>query len=189
MLSDRALIGSDTLATSAALAAAVKKIDETEKVDLVLCGKQTIDGDTAQVGPGIATRLGFTQITYVGAVESIDLETRRVRARRILEGAEEVVEAPLPALLTVLKEIGEPRYASLPSVIKGLRTEIPIWGIAEIGLGQSEVGLSGSPTQVRRIFAPPQRERGEMLTADDSNPDRVAGLLLDRLLADGVLES
>ena len=120
LLSDRALVGSDTLATSAALTAAIQKLDQQQKVDLVLCGKQTIDGDTAQVGPGIATRLGFSQISYVGRVESVDLEKRTIRARRVLEGAEEVVEAPLPALLTVLKEIGEPRYASLPAVIQGL---------------------------------------------------------------------
>lgn len=188
LLSDRALVGSDTLATSAALAAAIQKLDQQQKVDLVLCGKQTIDGDTAQVGPGIATRLGFSQISYVGRVESVDLAKRTVRARRILEGAEEVVEAPLPALLTVLKEIGEPRYAPLPAVIKGLRTSVPVWGVGDMAVSPQEVGLAGSPTQVRRIFAPPQRERGEMLTADDGNPDRVAGALLDRLLGDGVVE-
>ena len=188
LLSDRALVGSDTLATSAALAAAIRKLDEQQKVDLVLCGKQTIDGDTAQVGPGIATRLGFSQVSYVGRVESVDLDKRTVRARRILEGAEEVVEAPLPALLTVLKEAGEPRYAALPAVIKGLRTSIPVWGIGNMDISPQEVGLAGSPTQVRRIFAPPQRERGEILAADDGNPDRVAKVLLDRLIADGLLE-
>ena len=188
LLSDRALVGSDTLATSAALAAAIRKLDEREKVDLVLCGKQTIDGDTAQVGPGIATRLGYSQVSYVGRVESVDLDKRTVRARRILEGAEEVVEAPLPALLTVLKEAGEPRYAALPAVIKGLRTSIPVWGVGNMDISPQEVGLAGSPTQVRRIFAPPQRERGEILSADDGNPDRVAKVLIDRLIADGLLE-
>jgi electron transfer flavoprotein beta subunit len=189
LLSDGAFRGSDTLATSAALAGAIRALDKERPVDLVLCGKQTIDGDTAQVGPGIATRLGYSQVSYVGKVESVDLDNRRVRARRILEGAEEVIEAPLPALLTVLKEIGEIRYASLPSVIKGLRTAIPTWGIAQMEISPQEVGLSGSPTQVRRIFAPPQRERGEMLTGDEGNPDKVVNLLLDRLVADGALEA
>ena len=188
LLSDRALVGSDTLATSAALAAAIRALDKEERVDIVLCGKQTIDGDTAQVGPGIATRLGFSQVTYVGKIESVDLEGRRLRARRILEGAEEVVEAPLPALLTVLKEIGEPRYASLPAVIKGLRTPIPVWGIKEAGVDPGTVGLDGSPTQVRRIFAPPQREGGDIIASDDGDPERASNTLLDRLLADGVLE-
>jgi len=187
LLSDRALVGSDTLATSAALAAAIRKLAEEEPVDIVLCGKQTIDGDTAQVGPGIATRLGFSQITYVSKIESVDLEKRRLRARRLLEGAQEVVEAPLPALLTVLKEIGEPRYASLPAVIKGLRTPVPVWGIKEIELGPDQVGLAGSPTQVRRIFAPPQRQRGEIISADGDSPEKVANEILSRLLADGVL--
>ncbi len=187
LCSDRALVGSDTLATSAALAGAIRKLDEKQKVDLVLCGKQTIDGDTAQVGPGIATRLGFSQISYVGRIESVDLEKRTVRARRVLEGAEEVVDAPLPALLTVLKEIGEPRYASLPAVIQGLRTTIPVWGASNMGVTSDEVGLAGSPTQVRRIFAPPVRERGEILTGD-GNSDRVASQLIERLVADGVLE-
>jgi len=99
-----------------------------------------------------------------------------------------VVEAPLPALLTVLKEIGEPRYASLPAVIQGLRTSIPVWGVGNMDVSPQEVGLAGSPTQVRRIFAPPQRERGEILTSDDGNPDRVATQLLERLVSDGVLE-
>ena len=188
LLCDRALAGSDTLATSAALTAGIQTIAKTEPVDIVICGKQTIDGDTAQVGPGIATRLGFSQVSYVGRVESVDLDKRTVRARRILEGAEEVVEAPLPALLTVLKEAGEPRYAALPAVIQGLRTSIPVWGIGNMDLSPQEVGLAGSPTQVRRIFAPPQRERGEILAADDGNPDRVAKVLLDRLIADGLLE-
>ncbi len=188
LLSDRALVGSDTLATSAALAAAVRTLDRDERVDLVICGKQTIDGDTAQVGPGIATRLGFSQITYVGEIEALDLEGRRIRARRILEGASELVDAPLPALLTVLKEIGEPRYASLPAVIGGLRARIPIWGLGDIGIDGDGVGLAGSPTQVRRVFAPPRRERGEILAGHDANPDRAANLLLDRLLAAGVLE-
>ena len=188
LLSDKALSGSDTLATSAALAAVVRRLDREQKVDLVLCGKQTIDGDTAQVGPGIATRLGFSQITYVGKIESVDLESRRLRARRVLEAAEELVEAPLPALLTVLKEIGEPRYAPLPQVIGGLRAEIPVWGIADAEIAPDEVGLGGSPTQVRQISAPPARTGGHVIASDDGNPDRAADLLLDRLLADGILE-
>lgn len=186
LLTDRALVGSDTLATSAALAAGIRTLAKDQPVDLVICGKQTIDGDTAQVGPGIATRLGFTQLTYVGRVESLDLERRRIVVRRVLEGAEEVLEAPLPALLTVLKEIGEPRYASLPSVIRGLRTPVPTWGAKDIGVAASEVGLAGSPTQVRRIFAPPQRTGGEVITAD-GDADRVANEVLDRLLATGML--
>ena len=135
LLCDRALAGSDTLATSAALTAGIQTIAKDDPVDIVICGKQTIDGDTAQVGPGIATRLGWTQFTYVGKIESVDTEKRRIRVRRILEGAEEVLDAPLPALLTVLKEIGEIRYAALPEVIRGLRTPVPLWTAKDIERG------------------------------------------------------
>jgi len=185
-MTDGAFRGSDTLATSAALAAGIQALAREQPVDIVLCGKQTIDGDTAQVGPGIATRLGFSQITYVGKVESLDLEKRLIRARRILEGAEEVVEAPLPVLLTVLKEIGEPRYASLPALIRGLRTPVPVWGIKDLEVSTEEVGMSGSPTQVRRIFAPPQRTGGDVVSVD-GDADRVANEILDRLIAAGVV--
>jgi len=187
LLSDRALVGSDTLATSAALTAGVQALAKEQPVDLVICGKQTIDGDTAQVGPGIATRLGFTQLTYVGKIESVDLAQRRIRVRRVLEGAEEVLDAPLPALVTVLKELGEPRYASLPAVIRGLRTPVPVWGVRNIEVSSDEVGLGGSPTQVRRIFAPPQREGGEVVSAD-GDAERVANLVLDKLTAMGLIE-
>jgi electron transfer flavoprotein beta subunit len=187
LLTDGAFRGSDTLATSAALTAGIRAVTKEQPVDIVICGKQTIDGDTAQVGPGIATRLGFSQLTYVGKVESVDLEQRRIRVRRILEGAEEVLEAPLPVVLTVLKEIGEPRYASLPALIRGLRTPVPVWGIKQVDTSPDEVGLAGSPTQVRRIFAPPQRTGGDIISVD-GDADRVANELLDRLIAGGVVE-
>jgi len=187
LLCDRALAGSDTLATSAALTAGIQTIAKAEPVDIVICGKQTIDGDTAQVGPGIATRLGWSQITYVGKIESVDLKERRIRARRVLEGAEEVVEAPLPALLTVLKELSEIRYATLPEVIRGLRAKVPLWTAKDINLSPDESGLRGSPTQVRRIFAPPVRTGGPV-TAVDGDAERVTREIIDRLLADGVLE-
>ena len=187
LMTDGAFRGSDTLATSAALTAGIRAIAKEQPIDVVICGKQTIDGDTAQVGPGIATRLGYSQLTYVGKVESVDLEKRLIRVRRVLEGAEELLEAPLPVVLTVLKEIGEPRYASLPALIRGLRTPVPIWGVKNVEVSPDEVGLAGSPTQVRRIFAPPQRTGGEIVSVD-GDADRVANELLDRLIAAGVVE-
>jgi len=187
LMTDGAFRGSDTLATSAALTAGIRAVAKDQPVGIVICGKQTIDGDTAQVGPGIATRLGFSQLTYVGKIESLDLEQRLIRVRRILEGAEEMLEAPLPVVLTVLKEIGAPRYAALPALIRGLRTPIPVWGIKHVDVNTDEVGLAGSPTQVRRIFAPPQRAGGEIISID-GDADRVANELLDRLIAAGVVE-
>jgi electron transfer flavoprotein beta subunit len=185
LLTDRALAGSDTWATSGALAAAIRKLAAPAPVDLVICGKQTIDGDTGQVGPGIATRLGFAQLTYVDRVESVEIETRRIRVRRLLEGAREIVEAPLPALLSVVKEINQPRYASLPDLIRGLRFEVPAWRVADLDISPGEVGLNGSPTQVRRIFPPPRRGAGEIIAGALEDPDKAAADLVDRLIAAG----
>jgi len=157
LLSDMAMRGSDTLATSYILSTAIQKIWAEHGLDLVLCGKQTIDGDTAQVGPGIATRLGLSQLTYVDKVVNIDLEKRKIQVRRRLEGATAIIEAPMPALLTVLKEANTPRYASLPSLINSLRTQPVLWNAAALDLDSVQMGLKGSPTSVRRIFAPPER--------------------------------
>ena len=186
LLTDRALIGSDTLATSAALAQAIRKLDSEQRIDLVICGKQTIDGDTAQVGPGIAARLGMSQLTYVREVQEVDLERRTIRVRRNLEGAHEILQAPLPALITVLPDINKPRYTSLPSLIKGLRYEVPVWSVAEAGINAKEVGLAGSPTKVRRVFSPPQRSGGGVMWKDAEDPAAVAVALEDMLEQTGV---
>jgi electron transfer flavoprotein beta subunit len=182
LVSDRQrLMGSDTLATSYELTLAIQKIAQTRPVDLVICGKQTIDGDTAQVGPGIATRLGWAQLTYVGEIVSLDPAGRRIRVRRILEGATEVVEAPLPALLTVVKEVCKPRYASLDNVIRGLRYQVPVWDGLDLGVDPAQAGLKGSPTQVRRIFAPPRRSGGEMV-GEGLNVEAAAREAVERVL-------
>ncbi len=114
LLSDRSFGGADTLATSNVLSAAVCRLAESDEVALVICGKQTIDGDTAQVGPGIATRLGFTQLTLVDRIEDLDLAARKIRVRRKLEGRYEVVEGRLPAMLTVVREINRPAILPCP---------------------------------------------------------------------------
>ena len=114
LLSDRAFGGADTLATSNVLAAAIRLLNQQEEVGIVLCGKQTIDGDTAQVGPGIAVRLGISQLTLVDRIEDVDLIHRRIRVRRKLEGRYEIVEARLPAMITVVRELNRPRYPKVP---------------------------------------------------------------------------
>ncbi|HOS43249.1 MAG TPA: electron transfer flavoprotein subunit beta/FixA family protein, partial [Armatimonadota bacterium] len=126
LLSDRAFGGADTLATSQVLSAAITRLNEREEVAVVLCGKQTIDGDTAQVGPGIATRLGYTQLTLVDQIQHLDLAARRVRVRRKLEGRHEIVEAPMPAVLTVVREINRPRYPTVPMRLAAEQAEIPV---------------------------------------------------------------
>jgi electron transfer flavoprotein beta subunit len=187
LLTDRALVGSDTLATSYALAAAIQKIQESGGVDVVICGKQTIDGDTAQVGPGIAARLGFSQLTYVDKVVDVDTKKRTITVRRHLEGAYEILEAPLPALLTVLKEINKPRYATLEDLIRGLRYSVPIWTVASAGLDPEQIGLKGSPTVVVRIFSPPERSGGEIIPGGTEDPGKAAATVVDKLIASGVI--
>jgi len=179
MLNDPLFAGSDTLATSYSLSKAIEKIGD---FDLIICGKQAIDGDTAQVGPGIATRLGLTQLTYVCKVAEVDPDKKRIVVHRMLEGCMEVVEGKLPALLSVVKDINEPRYPSLLGIRKANKKELFHWTAADIGAEGSRIGLGGSPTWVRKVFTPPERSGGEMLDADIEN---ATDQLVDRLSTDG----
>lgn len=186
LLSDRCFGGADTLATSNVLTAAIRKLAEQDDVGLVICGKQTIDGDTAQVGPGIATRLGWTQLTLVDRVEHLDLEARRIRVRRKLEGRHEIVEAPLPAVLTVVREINRPRYPTVPRRLAAMDAEVKVWSNQIVKLDEQTIGLKGSPTWVSRIFSP-EREKGEMIGDGVNDPAGTAKLLVDKLLSKDLL--
>ena len=127
LLSDRAFGGADTLATSMVLTGAIKKLAEKEELAIVMCGRQTIDGDTAQVGPGIATRLGCSQLTLVDRIEEVDLKAKIVKVRRKLEGRHEVVTAPLPVMIAVLREINTPRYPNVPMRLMAEEAPITLW--------------------------------------------------------------
>jgi electron transfer flavoprotein beta subunit len=186
LLSDRVFGGADTLATSFVLAAAIAKLMEKEELALVLCGKQTIDGDTAQVGPGIATRMGLSQLTLVDSIENLDLKARRIRVRRKLEGRHEIVEARLPALLTVVREINRPRYPTVPKRLESQEAEVKVWNNQFLKLDVNSVGLKGSPTWVKRIFSP-EREKGEILGDGLRDPDGTAHLLVDKLISKDLL--
>jgi electron transfer flavoprotein beta subunit len=186
LLSDRVFGGADTLATSNVLSSAIRLLDEEDEVGLVLCGKQTIDGDTAQVGPGIATRLGFTQLTLVDKVISMDAGERRIRVRRKLEGRHEIVESPLPAMLTVVRELNRPRYPTVPMRLSSLTEEVITWNNQVINLDEQAIGLKGSPTWVSRIFSP-ERDKGEIIGDGVSDPAGTAHLLIDKLLSKDVL--
>ena len=161
LLSDRAFAGSDTWATSYALAAAVKKIGV---YDLILCGKQASDGDTAQVGPGISTHLNIPQVTYVKKIEEI--KDKLARVERMTEEGFEVIQTPLPVLLTVVKEINEPRIPSLRGMLKAKQAKIAQWTAEDIQADPGAVGLIGSPTQVIKIFTPPPREGGQIFQGE-----------------------
>jgi electron transfer flavoprotein beta subunit len=181
LLSDRAFGGADTLSTSNVLSAAIRKLGEIREVGIVLCGKQTIDGDTAQVGPGIAVRLGFSQLTLVDRIEKIDREAKTIVVRRKLEGRYEIVEARLPAMITVVRELNRPRYPTVPMRLSSARAEVECWSNKELQLDVNSVGLKGSPTWVSRIFSP-ERAEGEIIGDGMNDPIAAAHLLVDRLL-------
>jgi electron transfer flavoprotein beta subunit len=186
LLSDRAFGGADTLATSKVLAEAIRRLAKKEEVAIVICGKQTIDGDTAQVGPGIATRLGYSQLTLVDHIENIDLQSKKLTARRKLEGYEEIVEASLPAMISVVREINTPRYPTVPLRLLAEETTVALWNNKEMKLSEETIGLKGSATQVRKIFSP-ERAKGEMLGDGFTNPEEAAGLLIDKLRENGFI--
>jgi electron transfer flavoprotein beta subunit len=173
LVSDRAFAGSDTWATSYTLAMALKKIGD---YNVILCGKQASDGDTAQVGPGIATHLNLPQITYVRKIEEID--EKHVVAERLLETGYEVIDAPLPCMLTVVKEINEPRLPSLKGKMAAKKAQIIKWTADDIQAEKKKIGLDGSPTKVVRIFTPEPRKGGQILKGEPEQvvPDLVAKL-------------
>lgn len=169
LLSDKNLAGADTLATSYTLAMAIKKIGD---FDLILCGKQSIEGDTAQVGPGLAEWLNVPQLTYV---RKLEIDGNKIRAERVLEDSFEVVEASLPALVTVTKEINDPRYPSLRGLLKAKKERIAIWSSDDLPIERKKVGMDGSPTQVIKIFTPQPPQKGEILSGETSQ-------VVDRLI-------
>jgi electron transfer flavoprotein beta subunit len=177
LLSDRAFAGSDTLATSYTLSKAIEKIKD---YDVIFCGKQAIDGDTAQVGPGIAATLDIPQITYVRKIEEIKDGT--ITAQRSTEEGYEVIQTKLPCLLTVVKEINNPRLPSLKGKMKAKSVVIQVWKATDIGAEESRIGFKGSPTWVLKIFTPPPKPRGKIFEGDgqdtvDQLVDSLKGLL------------
>jgi len=181
LLSDRAFGGADTLATSTVLGYAVKKINESRPVDIILCGKQTIDGDTAQVGPGIARRMDIPQLTLVDEMISVNQDKKTIKVRRKLEGYHEIIESRVPVLITVEREINTPRYPTVPSRLDADEIEIKVWTNNVLKLDPNSIGLMGSPTQVRRIFAP-EREKGEMMMGEGDQKDTAVEAAFNKLI-------
>lgn len=161
LLSDRAFGGSDTWATSNALAAGIRKIVEKEgKFDIIFAGRQAIDGDTAQVGPQIAEKLDIPQVTYVEGIEG-DGETFKVK--RQLEDGYEIIEIKAPFLLTAVKELNEPRHMFIDKIFDAFKQEIPVLTIDDVDITKEEVGLKASPTRVFRSFTPEVKGQGVIL--------------------------
>ncbi len=186
LLSDPVFSGSDTLATTMVLAEAIKKLAEKEEVAMVICGKQTIDGGTAQVGPGIATRLKYSQLTLVDQIENVDEQAGKVKVRRMLEGRHEMVEATLPALITVVPQINTPREPTVRMQMMAEDAEVELWDNEAMQLSEESVGAKGALTQVRRIFSQIIPE-SEILGDGIYDPDGAARLLVDALIEEDIL--
>jgi electron transfer flavoprotein beta subunit len=173
LLTDRYFAGADTLATTYALATAIRKIGATYGVpDIVFTGKQTIDGDTAQVGPGVAKRLGLVQLTYVARIVSLDPQTRRIEVERRAEGGVQVLLSKLPCLVTMLEATNEIRRGSLADALRAARSVIVKWNAQEAGVEDiAKCGLRGSPTIVKRVFAPsPRTGKAALIEIGDRQP-------------------
>jgi electron transfer flavoprotein beta subunit len=181
LLSDMAFGGADTLATSNVLAEAIRKLDQRRPVDLIVCGQQTIDGDTAQVGPGIACRLRVSQLTLVDEITRIDGHSKRICVRRRLDQHYEVVETDLPAMITVVREINVPRYPTVPGRLAAADAALPTWNNSVLKLDAEKIGLRGSPTQVKRIFAP-QRAKGEIVRGDGEHRNAAVQQIVTKLV-------
>ena len=161
LLSDSAFAGADTLATAYTLAQA---IDKLKHYDIIICGRQTIDGDTGQVGPELAEMLEIPFVAYVSKIEYID--NGYMRVQRMIEEGHELIETPLPAVITVVKEINTPRLPSLRGLARSRSAVIPIWTAQELDVDKNMVGLSGSATRVIKIFFPQRVHHGEVLQGD-----------------------
>ncbi len=177
LISDRAFAGADTLATSYALYSALKKITEEEPIDLIICGKHAIDGDTGQVGPGIARRLDIPPVTNVIEILEINEDEKTILLKRKISGGHEIIQSQMPCLITVEKEINDIEYSSLPNMIKAARYNSTIWTVNDMkDVDRTQLGLKGSPTIVGKMFTPPQASaNGKKL--EGSATEQVAELM------------
>jgi len=183
LVTDRAFAGSDTLATSFALASAIRQIQKDMPVDMVFAGKQTIDGDTAQVGPGIAKRLNMQLLTYVSKVDSLNLEEGKIVVQRRAEGGVQVLQTALPCLITMLEGTNEMRFATMHNMFRAARYPLRIWDKDAAGIEDiAKIGLKGSPTIVSKVFAPtPKSVKAEIIDTESNQPKDLATTLLAKL--------
>ena len=173
LFSDRAFAGADTWATSYTLAKGIEKIGP---FDLILCGKQAVDGDTAQVGPGIAERLSIPYVTWVRKIEEI--QDGRMHVQRLMDDGYDRMELTLPALLTVVKEINEPRLPSLKGKMRAKSQKVEVYGAKELKADSERVGIQGSATQVIKVFPPPRLKEREWI---EGTVEEQVTELLDKL--------
>jgi len=180
LITDRAFAGADTWATSYTLAQQIKKMD----YDLVICGKQAIDGDTAQVGPEIAELLGIPQICYVRDIDVSDDE-KHITVHRETDEGYEVVRAKMPLLLTATKGLNEPRLPNIMGIMKAKKKPLEEVTFEDLGVDEDEVGLKGSPTQVRKVFPPEKKKGGTKI--EPETPEEGAKQLVEFLAKKGAI--
>ena len=171
LLTDRKFAGADTLATSHALAGALKTLD----YDLIIAGRQAIDGDTAQVGPQMAEHLGLPQVSYVAG---FDVKDGKFIVKKETEEGYQILEVEGPALLTVLASAYKARYMSVPGIVDAYSKEIEIWGADKIDVEESKLGLKGSPTRVNKAFTKGLKQAGEVFEVD---PEQAVGIFISKL--------
>jgi electron transfer flavoprotein beta subunit len=190
LISARQFSGADTLATSYVLAETIKAIHQQDPLDLVFFGKQAIDGDTAQVGPGVSARLDSPLVTYAIKIRELNLEQRYVVTERKTERRSEVIKTPLPSVLTCEKEIAEIPFAALPDLIYSLRYEPEVWTAeSPIRFDAGQIGLKGSPTMVFKVGTPARHAAGEVIQTFEIGLEGAVKMALDKLVASGVLSS
>jgi electron transfer flavoprotein beta subunit len=178
LISDPALIKADSQVTSKVLAAAIQKV---EGVDLAFLGRQAIDSDTGLTASQTARILGWPALTLVAAIPEINPDTRKIRVERSMEEGRQIVEGSFPAVVTVVKDYGEPRYPSFMGIRKASRAEIPIWSLSDLGISQVSAVVSWP-----EMMNPPSRDvTTEIITAD--SPEEIANILADKILAEKVL--
>lgn len=187
LVTDRGFAGADTLATSYVVARTIEKIAEMwGPVDMVFCGKQTLDGDTGQVGPGVACRLDLEQLTYVSKVLQVDTVQNKVTVHRLLEDGIEVVQTSMPVLITALKELNKVRRASMPGMVHAARYKPIVWTTADFpDLERSKIGLKGSPTIVAKTWVPVVKAVQTRMIVGDK-PELLAADLIDQLWERGL---
>ncbi|HEX6385009.1 MAG TPA: electron transfer flavoprotein subunit beta/FixA family protein [Anaerolineae bacterium] len=181
LASDEAFAGADTLGSARVLAAAIHNVGD---VQIVLCGKQAIDGDTGQTPVQLARKLGWTPLTFVSAIKEIG--NGQITVERLLDDGKETVTAPLPAVISVVKEINEPRYPSFMGIRKANRAEIPTWTAADLAVDGNSVGASASNVDWSHVFAPPPRE-GAVEIIEAETVEEQARILVDRLFEEKVI--
>lgn len=176
LVSDRAFGGADTWATSCTITAALEHLD----YDLIICGRQAIDGDTAQVGPQIAEHIGVPQVSYVEELE-LDKDMKGITVKRQFEDRYHIINVKFPCLITAIAELAEPRYMTIGKVFEAYQKEIKVWGLEDIKdkLDMANIGLKGSPTKVKKSFPKQGKGKGVLLT--DLTADEAAQAIVAKL--------